>query len=162
MHTVSARVILALAGHAAVTHRPACAFAMAMSGSGLVSLAEKPNDRRVAMPSIYRFMWFTVAVILVMFSGAIMAAQKPAILMMAEGDDHGTHLVTEDGISVYLFMADEPHSGQSACQDQCLVFWHPVWTNEEPQAEDGVHKDEISSIRRSAGSFQETYMGCPL
>jgi len=114
------------------------------------------------MPSIYRFMWFTVAVILVMFSGAIMAAQKPAILMMAEGDDHGTHLVTEDGISVYLFMADEPHSGQSACQDQCLVFWHPVWTNEEPQAEDGVHKDELSYIRRSAGSFQATYNGWPL
>src|SRR5699024_12345755 len=101
MHTVSARVILALAGHAAVTHRPACAFAMAMSGSGLVSLAEKPNDRRVAMPSIYRFMWFTVAVILVMLSGAIMAAHKTAIQMMAECYDHVTHMFNCAGTSVY-------------------------------------------------------------
>ena len=65
-------------------------------------------------------------------------ATSSAELTAATSEQWGEHLVTGDGMSVYLYVLDE--DGTLACVDACLNNWPPllVEEGEEPNLGDGV------------------------
>ncbi len=51
---------------------------------------------------------------------------------------------------------------QSACQEQCAVYWPPVLTSRRPEAGPGVDQHALGTIERPDGTHQVTYNGRPL
>ena len=73
----------------------------------------------------------------------------------------GDHLVTADGMTIYLFTEDV--QGESVCTDDCLESWPAVTVDGEPQVDDGVDPDLVGTIdREDTGETQLTYAGLPL
>ncbi len=70
----------------------------------------------------------------------------------------GSHLVDEDGMSLYLFTLDE--SRTSSCTDACAETWPPLLG--DPVAGDGVDPELLGNAERGNGSIQVTYGGQPL
>lgn len=80
---------------------------------------------------------------------------------VSEHPDHGDILVDEDGLTLYMFDADEPGSGESACYDDCATNWPPLTVEDEPVAGPEVSAD-LSTIEREDGSMQVVANGWPL
>lgn len=74
--------------------------------------------------------------------------------------DLGTILVSNDGLTLYLFEQDT--GSESTCYDACAGAWPPLTTSGEPQAGDGVDASKLGTTDRTDGSTQVTYDGHPL
>lgn len=64
-------------------------------------------------------------------------------------------------MTLYIFLNDEPNSGESACYDQCEENW-PVFSAEEPLTLPEGIPGELGTIERTDGTMQVTYNGWPL
>ena len=51
---------------------------------------------------------------------------------------------------------------ESACQDQCAVYWPPVLTSGRLEVGPGVDARALGTIKRPDGTYQVTYNGRPL
>lgn len=74
--------------------------------------------------------------------------------------DLGEILVDGDGLSLYLFEADE--DGESTCYGDCATNWPPLLTEGDPVPGDGVDGGLLATAEREDGSAQVTYAGHPL
>lgn len=72
----------------------------------------------------------------------------------------GSYLVGPSGRALYLWVAD--HNGSSSCAGSCARAWPPLLTKAAPVAKSGVTSSDLSTIKRSDGAKQVTYMGHPL
>lgn len=73
----------------------------------------------------------------------------------------GDHLVTADGMTIYLFTEDT--QGESVCTDDCLANWPAVTVDGDPQVGDGVDGGLVGTIEREdTGETQLTYAGMPM
>ena len=88
--------------------------------------------------------------------GVTAAAADEARIAVRDG-----HLVNGEGMSVYLFEADEGAKG-STCTDACAGAWPPVTSDGAPKAGDGVDPALLDTIERQNGATQVTYGGWPL
>ena len=89
-------------------------------------------------------------------------APAPAEDALATGDsDLGEIVVDADGRTVYVFDADEPGSGESACTGECAATWPAVRAGDDAPTSAGVD-GELGTIEREDGSLQVTLDGRPL
>lgn len=106
----------------------------------------------------------TATILLLGLSLAVVVAEDAATptLSLAASDDWGQHLVTADGMSVYLYVLDE--GGTIACVDACTNNWRPVVVDSgsEPTVGEGLDQELIGTIERTDGSLQVTFGGWPL
>jgi predicted lipoprotein with Yx(FWY)xxD motif len=72
----------------------------------------------------------------------------------------GSFLTNGAGRAIYLFMADS--TGKSACDSACAAAWPPVIATGQPTATGGAQASDLSTITRSDGTKQVTYVGHPL
>lgn len=81
---------------------------------------------------------------------------------VAESEEYGQYLVSDDGRAVYLYFADS--QGQSNCTGQCAEMWPPVLAeNGKPQVDDpSIDQAKLGTIQREDGTQQVTYDGHPL
>jgi predicted lipoprotein with Yx(FWY)xxD motif/plastocyanin len=84
----------------------------------------------------------------------------PTTLKVAQTDQLGQFLVSDTGMTVYLYTKDTPNT--STCYDQCAVTWPPLYTNGAPVAGDGVNASLLGTSTRKDGMVQVTYNGSPL
>lgn len=93
-------------------------------------------------------------------SSATAAAGDAAVVDTASDSEHGPHLVDGDGMSLYLFEADE--RGPSTCYEKCADAWPPLLTQDRAVAEGKLDPALLGAIKREDGSRQVTYNGWPL
>lgn len=78
-------------------------------------------------------------------------------------DTHGSILVDEAGMPVFLYTNDTQNGGTSACTDEeCSAEWPPVITVGMPVAGPGINQAMLGTITRDDGTVQATYNGWPL
>ncbi len=75
----------------------------------------------------------------------------------------GKILVDGQGLTLYMYGPD--HRGRSRCSGFCADQWPPLVLPRgvtRPKAGPGVRASLLGTVRRSNGSWQETYNGWPL
>lgn len=89
-----------------------------------------------------------------------------AVLHVGEHEEHGSYLVDQEEMALYLFEADiqggngsEP---QSNCHNDCAIAWPPLRSAGEPQVHDDLNPELLGTIPRENGETQVTYNGWPL
>ncbi len=87
-------------------------------------------------------------------------ADEAATVMVREAGDLGPILTDGEGLTLYLFEADEGE--ESTCNDACAVAWPPLTTSGDPQAGEDADADLLGTTERDDGSTQVTYNGHPL
>lgn len=93
------------------------------------------------------------------------AASGPS-LDVATSEEWGEHLVTADGMSVYLYVLDE--DGTLACVDACTTNWLPVMADADAAEgadatlAEGLDSELLGTVERPDGGAQLTYGGHPL
>lgn len=85
-------------------------------------------------------------------------AAADATVQLADSD-LGQILVASDGMTLYLFEADEGDT--STCYDDCAATW-PALVDDAPTAGDGVDGSLLGTTERDDGEVQVTYDGHPL
>lgn len=70
----------------------------------------------------------------------------------------GTHLVDQDGRSLYMFTLDTERT--SSCEGACAEAWPPLLG--DPVAGEGVDQELLGNSERDNGAIQVTYGGQPL
>ena len=85
-------------------------------------------------------------------------AAADATVQLADSD-LGQILVASDGMTLYLFEADEGDT--STCYDDCAATW-PALVDDAPTAGDGVDESLLGTTERDDGDVQVTYAGHPL
>ena len=85
-------------------------------------------------------------------------ADATATVQLADSD-LGQILVASDGMTLYLFEADEGDT--STCYDDCAATW-PALVDDAPTAGDGVDASLLGTPERDDGEVQVTYAGHPL
>lgn len=85
-----------------------------------------------------------------------------ADVQVSETTDFGPILVTEEGMSLYVFMSDTQDAGTSVCTEGCAGVWPPLTVDGEPVAGESLDQTMLSTITRDDGSMQLTYNGWPL
>ena len=96
-------------------------------------------------------------------SGLPMAEAAGVGLNTGSNETFGTYLVDGEGMSLYLFTADEPGAETSACYEQCAEAWPPLTTTDQVAAGDpAVDETLIDTFERDDGTLQVTYNGWPL
>lgn len=93
------------------------------------------------------------------WSGAL--AQDATTVETMDDPDLGTYFTDAEGMALYIFLNDEPGSGESACYDQCEENW-PVFSADEPLSLPEDVPGELGTIERTDGTMQVTYNGWPL
>lgn len=88
-------------------------------------------------------------------------AMGDTTVLTAEDMSLGTFFTDAEGMTLYIFLNDEPNSGESACYDQCEENW-PVFSAEEPLTLPEGIPGELGTIERTDGTMQVTYNGWPL
>ena len=73
----------------------------------------------------------------------------------------GNYLANATGWTLYLYMADKPHSGKSACYSSCATYWPPFYAS-NLRLPEGLNASDFGVINRTDGTRQLTYMGWPL
>jgi predicted lipoprotein with Yx(FWY)xxD motif len=81
-----------------------------------------------------------------------------------QASDGGDHLVDCSGMTIYIYTADHPNSGESTCTDDCALSWPPLMVSDgqTPAAGDGADPSLLGTISRPDGTMQVTYNGWPL
>jgi predicted lipoprotein with Yx(FWY)xxD motif len=74
--------------------------------------------------------------------------------------DLGTVVSDADGLTLYMFGADE--NGESTCYDDCAATWPALTVDGEPVAGEGLDASKIDTAERTDGTVQVTYAGLPL
>ncbi|PYI55500.1 plastocyanin/azurin family copper-binding protein [Paenibacillus flagellatus] len=88
------------------------------------------------------------------------ASQAQAARIEVVTDDKlGSHLVDENGKTLYTFAKDGDNA--SACKDQCAVNW-PIYYAENILVPDWLNAADFKTIVREDGGKQTTYKGKPL
>lgn len=82
------------------------------------------------------------------------------MLDVAENSELGAILVDADGMSLYVFLNDEP--GKSNCYDACATTWPPLLVDGQPVAGADIDPALLGTTSRDDGSTQVTYNGWPL
>jgi predicted lipoprotein with Yx(FWY)xxD motif len=106
-----------------------------------------------------RFLFAFTLILALAASGA--AAQEATTVETMDDPELGTYLVDPEGMTLYIFLNDEPGSGESACYDQCEENW-PVFSADEPLTLPDSVPGELGTIERTDGTTQVTYNGWPL
>lgn len=90
-------------------------------------------------------------------------AQSTTDTTVATKDDSklGTYLTDPEGMTLYIFLKDEPGSGKSVCNDKCAENW-PAFTAGDPLALPEDVSGELTQITRDDGTKQVAYNGWPL
>jgi predicted lipoprotein with Yx(FWY)xxD motif len=102
-----------------------------------------------------------VPLLFLALAGSVAMAQDDTTVKTAEAPDLGAIFTDAEGMTLYIFLNDEPNSGESTCYDQCEENW-PVFSADEPLTlPDGV-PGELGTIERTDGTMQVTYNGWPL
>jgi predicted lipoprotein with Yx(FWY)xxD motif len=85
-------------------------------------------------------------------------------VMVSESADYGSILTNNEGMSLYVFMADTQNGGASTCNadDGCSTEWPPLVSEGQPVAGEGVDAAMLGTITREDGTMQVTYNGWPL
>lgn len=73
----------------------------------------------------------------------------------------GHYLENGTGFALYLFAADEPGNGASACSGPCATVWPPFYAS-SLNLPSGLSSSNFSAITRADGTKQTTYNGWPL
>jgi predicted lipoprotein with Yx(FWY)xxD motif len=73
--------------------------------------------------------------------------------------DFGSILADADGMTLYLFEADE--GSTSSCYDDCAAAW-PALESDSPTGGEGVDASLLGTTERDDGTTQVTYAGHPL
>lgn len=73
----------------------------------------------------------------------------------------GHYLENGSGFALYMFSADKPGSGTSACAGSCAGIWPPFYASSLSLAP-GLSSSSFSTITRADGTKQTTYNGWPL
>ena len=71
------------------------------------------------------------------------------------------YLTSGAGFTLYMFTADRPGNGTSACSGSCASAWPPFYAS-SLNLPTGLNSSSFSTITRSDGSKQTTYNGWPL
>jgi predicted lipoprotein with Yx(FWY)xxD motif len=74
--------------------------------------------------------------------------------------DLGTILVDAQGLTLYMFGADQ--NGTSTCYDDCAATWPALTVDGKPKAGADVDASLLSTTERDDGTTQVTYAGLPL
>jgi predicted lipoprotein with Yx(FWY)xxD motif len=74
----------------------------------------------------------------------------------------GRVLVSDVGLTLYLFEKDRPNSGKSACYGPCEKAWGPYISFGKVHAGPYVRQSLLGTIKRKDGLLQVTYAGRPL
>jgi predicted lipoprotein with Yx(FWY)xxD motif len=84
-----------------------------------------------------------------------------ATVQIAEHPEFGEILTDANGMTLYIFLRDEP--GVSNCTGMCAQNWPPLTVESEDAlfAPEGL-VGELGLITREDGSLQVTYNGMPL
>lgn len=89
------------------------------------------------------------------------ATETPAAATVQTGEtDLGTVLTDAEGITLYMFGADE--GGESTCYDDCAASWPALTIEGDPQAGEGAEASLLGTTGRTDGTVQVTYAGQPL
>lgn len=73
----------------------------------------------------------------------------------------GTIVVSDTGMTVYVYTNDVRNSGKSNCTGGCLTAWPPVLTTKDAPTLDGV-TGTVGTITTPTGAKQVTLDGLPL
>lgn len=73
----------------------------------------------------------------------------------------GHYLENGTGFALYMFGADKPGSGTSACTGSCAAMWPPFYAS-SLNLPSGLNPSSFSTITRPDGTKQITYNGWPL
>ncbi len=73
----------------------------------------------------------------------------------------GFYLTNGTGWTLYLFKADKPNNGTSACYDKCAKVWPPFYVA-NLRLSPGLNASSFATITRTDGTKQLTYNGYPL
>lgn len=93
--------------------------------------------------------------------GRVWWIASPATVSVIPNDQFGTILVGPNGMTLYMFTADE--LGVSNCVDQCATNWPPLTVASADDIVKGqILPGELGTIERADGSLQVTYNGWPL
>ena len=84
----------------------------------------------------------------------------PAMVNVGTNATHGSILVDDKGMSLYLFTKDTPNT--STCYDKCATAWPALLTNGNAVGGSGVDASKFGTTTRTDGTIQVTYNGWPL
>lgn len=73
----------------------------------------------------------------------------------------GQYLADANGMTLYVFSADQANSGTSACTGGCVTPWPPATVSDSAMAPSGL-MGVLGTITRDDGSSQLIYNGMPL
>lgn len=99
--------------------------------------------------------------LLLALAGSVAVAQDDTTVKTADDPELGTIFTDADGMTLYIFLQDEPNSGKSACYDKCEENW-PVFSGDDSLTLPEGVPGELGTITRDDGSTQVTYNGWPL
>ncbi len=93
--------------------------------------------------------------------GRVWWVATPATVSVGGNADLGRFLVGPNGMTLYLFLNDEP--GVSNCTGDCATNWPPLTVESADALSAGVNvPGELATIERDDGTLQVTYNGRPL
>jgi len=84
----------------------------------------------------------------------------PAMVNIGTNATHGSILVDDKGMSLYLYTKDTPNT--STCYDKCATAWPALLTNGNAVGGSGVDASKFGTTTRTDGTIQVTYNGWPL
>ena len=84
----------------------------------------------------------------------------PAMVNIGTNATHGSILVDDKGMSLYLYTKDTPNT--STCYDKCATAWPALLTNGNAVGSSGVDASKFGTTTRTDGTIQVTYNGWPL
>lgn len=82
-------------------------------------------------------------------------------VLAAADSELGEIVVDGEGMTVYYFTSDEPGSGMSTCEGDCLTSWPPVHAGSDEPPVEGVTA-EVGTITGNDGEPQVTLDGRPV
>ncbi|MCB0859014.1 MAG: hypothetical protein KDB57_12975, partial [Solirubrobacterales bacterium] len=92
---------------------------------------------------------------------AMISAQNVTpTVTVTQNDTLGSFLADGNGMTLYLFLKDEP--GVTNCYGTCAENWPPLLVEGDPVAGDGVDAAMLGTTERTDGAIQVTYNGWPL
>lgn len=81
-------------------------------------------------------------------------------LSVGLSEEWGQHLVTGEGMSVYLYILDE--GGALACVEACTNNWPPLMAGADSIVSENLDSNLVGTVERPEGGLQLTYGGHPL
>jgi predicted lipoprotein with Yx(FWY)xxD motif len=102
----------------------------------------------------------------VLLAAPVLAQTADSPLTLQRNAEEGSYLADGNGMALYLFKADQrgdaARAPVSACSDECLGAWPPLFTDGEVFAVAGIDADLLGTFERPDGIRQVTYNGWPL